>query len=571
MCTTDSAHTYALLLIKESRESYGVDPYTLMALAMGREDLCTLDWGKKLYDMARRIMGDRGYVFRQVIAAVQAIFLDADIERIGYGGAGAMVRRYLKSEVVSELTALGGSDSVSCPVLFQFMNIRGKRRHVGFRNPRDAILCYMRLLQDHRGIGMEEECLQLVECPIPQIGGLIKFYVDVDCKFSVLQGCGVRSIEDARDILLEMPATLGRIFVDIGVISSREEFCVLVKENSRALPSGDHKLSFHFITQLLLTVEMFVYMQRRIRCHLQKECHRCVNLQHGMGGDMVAKDLVTMGRYACMAFADSHSETNAKQGLAGPWCRKSVDLPQVSTLRGFVWICNGQMVRQEACDPDIFIPVGGVTLHATHLDPVKAVRALADALIGVPGPRCKSFIEGCMLESILPPPGKRRLASCNPGVGGTPRTPNQGGTPRTPNHSAMDWGLMPTWFSEQCALLCQGTLPVVIPLQNHIGYPCGVGGSVTMFQVCTTPLGFDCRGGMLVGWIVLIRVLPQVNSSPLSICPRSMMCKGGVTKGCHWHKNNGTVFMGCNDRVFAVCRDAVCERVSGPMLSRSVQ
>jgi hypothetical protein len=508
-------------LVLESKRVYNVDPYLLMALVVPKRDLINgVPWGEALHGMVKKILGDTGYVLSEVVCEVQRSFLDQTPLTMD----GEAICGWKKADVVEQFD----SKTLSCPVLFQILSEKGKRRHVGYSNIQDALIGYMHIMSKPKVAGFSGGCIQLMECPLPQLGNLTKFYVDVDCKLDRLD----MKQEDALAMLLEMPTTLGKIFVDLRVIHRTERFGVVVKENSRRTSDGNVKMSIHFIFNLISTIPMFVTLQGLIRAHIRKNCPRCIVLQEDDKQHVTAEDVVDMGYYACMAFADCHPEINSKQGLAGPWSRKSVELPTVSTLREIIWVQNGKVASREVGDPNIFLPYGVNSTHPKLVDVGKGLIVLADTLVSIAGPRCKGFLKDCVMEQVCRPllqkSPKRKQLEGGIGMSKLLRVGS--------DSSAAIWAATPLWFADISRKICDGVLPPLTLLQNHLGYPVGVDGDSVDFMF-------------------------QTNQSSLCICARSMIQQqGNWCKTCHIHKNNGSVYLCSGTEVYVVCRDAECER-----------
>jgi hypothetical protein len=515
-----NASELATRLIVECREVHNVDPYLLMSLVIPKSDLIRdVPWGAALYALVKTILGSKGYVLKEVVAQVQVQFLDAVPQSMG----GKKMCGWKKADVVQLMET--SQVPVSCPILYQILSDAGTRRHVGYEHVQDALLGYLQIMCCPRQAGFNGGCIQLMECPVPKVGNLTKFYVDVDCKLSRLDLTQAAALE----MLLEMPATLGKIFVDLGVLHKRESFCVVVKEHSRMTDTGDTKVSVHLLVNLISTISSFVTLQGLIRSHVRKHCPLCIKLQEDEKAPVTKQDLLDMGIYASLAFADCHPEVNSKQGLAGPWSRKVKGMKTVSTLRETIWIENGKQLNSKVGHASVFLPYADNTGHPRHLLQDQAVRVLADTLVSVAGPRCKSFMEGSMVPRIeffnLKPSNKT-------GVGSKRKLD----TMSVELSSDSIWHALPAWFTSACREICGGALPVANNfLKNHISYPTGIGNRQEA-------------------------IMFQMNTSVLSICPRSMMEPSGVCKTYHQHRSNGTVYLFCNGGLHVVCRDAECER-----------
>jgi hypothetical protein len=500
------------LLISECRDVYNVDPYLLMALIIPKKELMKgVPWGAKLHSIVQSIIGEKGYVLSDVIRQVQQRFLNASPVPM----STSMVKGWKKQEVLTEIS----NNGITCPIVFQILNEKGKRRHVGFVSIQDALLGYIKII-------MTSGCIQVMECPVPSVGNLTKFYVDVDCKLSRVS----LSHQETLEMLMQMPETLGKIFVDLNVLHRTDRFCIMVKENSRLSADGDTKMSIHLIVNLASSIETFVTLQGMIRSYIRKKCPRCIELQEDDKLLVSNDDIQHMGIYASLAFADCHPEINAKQGLAGPWSRKSVEQTTVSTLREIIWVQNGQVVDRETGHPSIFIPYTANTGHPKNISAVDAACVIADTLVSVVGPRCGSFREGSIVAVPVFSKRKNPTSQRDVGFGAL-------GAKKRPREDQQSlWPQLPSWFTTSCKQICKGTLPSLqTSLQHHISYPVGV---------TRTP----------------DTVMFQFNANPLSICPRSLL-RDIPCSDCHWHKSNGTVYLCSGQRVFVVCRDAECERL----------
>jgi hypothetical protein len=287
-------------------------------------------------------------------------------------------------------------------LLVQVVLQSGKRYHLLQEHMHSALQQIQDLLHPRDSDGVNDTVISVVEIPT-SLQGMQKLYIDWDKKLSEMlpllppgSGMDVPTLKHARALALQTPAVFCRVLQHVGVLSPCDSVQVTVVEGSR-WKSGmtECKVSFHFVFQILLSRRQLAAVWGLVMQHLQVRSPVVYAHIHGNGGVQPLGDNDNGSAYECLYGVDIHPIRNKEQGLALPWSSKSLGEPASRMLKSVV-VQDGEEQHSVYNDPTIWAAASSVHMCGrpapyalyVHFNPAKVARALMEASICFPGPKC---------------------------------------------------------------------------------------------------------------------------------------------------------------------------------------
>lgn len=199
----------------------------------------------------------------------------------------------------------------------------GARVHHVYRHSQDCIIACRDMMM------CRSPPLSVMEVP-NQLQGTNKWYIDWDMKLArlvFLKGTVSERIDKARELAFSVPATISKIFIALGYISSDTVVQVVIKEGSRPLVGGVdiNKISFHFIFQFFGTFGQIRTISDGFLQFLKEYAGTLSAIL--TGAEDAIDSIESMNGYECLVGVDLHPYSNPEQGLAMGFSKKDLRDP----------------------------------------------------------------------------------------------------------------------------------------------------------------------------------------------------------------------------------------------------
>lgn len=369
-----------------------------------------------------------------------------------------------------------------CASLVQIVFPSGARVHEVFMDAEECILsCRDRLM----GGGV----LAIIEVPNP-LQLVQKFYIDWDLLSMVCTEQGsTDQLQRVRSVALQTPRLVYEALLGIGALDEADHLQVVVKEGSRWRGDrGCHKVSMHFVFQIILTRRQFHCMWSALLDYFGSRCQEFRAMIGGTAPGLISEGLErSMGAYLPLVGVDLHPYSNAEQGLSMPYSRKKCEDPPSRPVHVMHFSAR-QQAESEVPDGQVWSP-GMTRVCMQSMNPSHVAWALLDSSICIPGPRCIGAREGAWSARTSHPAGAPKRSQVCAGPLDR-RVRGSGGA--APSEIAV-----PGWFSSAL----QGTCGADFMSASYKGFPYG-----------SRPSSASPRS-----------VLFQLNKSPACICILSAM------------------------------------------------
>lgn len=445
---------------------WGVDPSILMSLVVPVEDLeRDTPFGKELVARVRKALGRRWMErLPEVVQEVQRVF--SERQRLGQspgakgmnltgrhggreGDGGIVVWEGFRKAEVLEKAVKGASIGVKrCPLMLlcvaQFVRADTRRFFRVFSCPQDMVCSVSRTLCTPKS-----PFLSVLEAPAGP-GGVLKLYLDTEYYLSGMlflgDGCRSSRIESMVRIAEDLPAVLSGALVALDIVAKGDTRRVVVKDNSRELPSGDYKVARHLVFDILLTGSTRDVVMERLFSWIGKTAPGVLRAIQFHKGAMGAEEYGRLAnkRAVCLLGVDPCSRSNL-QMLRFAGTRKSAGDPVLSVLK-VVSVRDGEQVSEECA---VQGPSGSQPSAAE----------LWDTCVSIPSPMCRPI-----MRVPVPAKRKREQVSQGPSV-------------------HVSWGaLRCQWFLDFCKRACGGNLPRMMTRVPYANPPSGY-EEAQVFQV----------------------------------------------------------------------------------------
>jgi hypothetical protein len=367
-------HTTCVDVLLKIMDSNDLDPFVVFSAVVGMPTLAReTGIGGNLESLLQLAASEASVTTEELIVSFRARFYGTAKEGMlgvhRVRSAGDVTWRHSKKKEVLLLYLQSVQiGSPQMPTLVQIIyvgkdNYSGARVHQVFKNAQDAIVSCRDLF-----FGASPP-LSIMEVP-NKIQGVGKFYIDWDMKmerFGFLNGTPCDMVDQARELALQTPSKICKIFIDLGHILNDTVVQVIVKEGSRSKVGGTgiQKISFHFVFNLLGSSAQLQCLSAALFKYIEKHGGTLTNTLRD--GNSVITDISQMNGYGSLIGIDMHPYSNPEQGLAMGLSRKHLQDPytrfvEILHVKGGVdllseipcsSIWTGRMLLNARTQPDI--------------------------------------------------------------------------------------------------------------------------------------------------------------------------------------------------------------------------